>query len=286
MGQADLHSVVHSYLATLLAISDAVGEACPAVGGPHQQRLSRLRTRLSFDSNTPAVEASAAIVREELRDFAAKSSSYVALGIAEWKHAAEAVRDTSFDLLQKQRFYASRIRAIAAKIEPAHGAQLLTCAESMQSEAQSALASIEELLAAVEARLVEAESVDRATGLMNRREMDRRLELRRAAGLPILRLLFSIRCQSSPEDRDGVLRRVAARLTGQTRPGDLVARWGDREFLILFDGPEEVAERRGGDLAGMLTTAYPLENGTTVDVQVSVQLLDRRPPIASDSVLP
>lgn len=276
MGQADIHSVVHSYLATLLAISDAVGEACPAVGGPHQQRLSRLRTRLSFDSSTPAVEASAAIVREELRDFAAKSASYMALSSAEWKSAAEAVRDTSFEMLQKQNFYASRLRNIAAKLDPSVGAQLLTCSESMQSDAQSVLARMEELLASVEARLSEAESVDRATGLMNHREMDSRLELRRTAGLPVLRLLFSIDCQSSPEDRDAVLRRVAARLTGQTRPGDLVARWGDREFLILFDGPEDVGERRGGELASMLTTSYPLENGTTVDVQVSVQLLDRQ----------
>ena len=47
----ELHSMVHSYLATLLALSDALGEACPPVGGPHQQRLGRLRTRLSFDSN-------------------------------------------------------------------------------------------------------------------------------------------------------------------------------------------------------------------------------------------
>jgi len=211
----ELHSMVHSYLATLLALSDALGEACPPVGGPHQQRLGRLRTRLSFDSNKDAIEASSTVVKAELQDFATKSSEYVALNTGEWKQAAAEIRDIGVGLIKRQRFYATRLRDLAAKMDPSQAALLMSCAESMDNDAQSMLTRMQDLLGGVEIRLAAAEVVDQETGLMNRRELERRIELRRADGKPIVRLLFQITSDGPTQLWDQVVRQVASRLTSQ-----------------------------------------------------------------------
>ncbi len=269
----EVHSMVHSYLATLLALSDALEAACPAVGGPHQQRLGRLRTRLSFDSNKEAIEASSTVVKSELRDFANKSSEYISLTTGEWKHAAEEVRNLGMGLIKRQRFYATRMRDIAAKLENGNAAALMSCAESMDNDSQSILSRMQDVMDGVASRLEAAEVVDQATGLMNRRELERRIESRRTSGDPIVRLRFEISFESPEASRGQVLRQVASRLTAQLRPEDLIARWTESEFLILFDGPKEIAERRGPQIAGLLTGRYSL-NGSTIDVHTTATLLD------------
>jgi hypothetical protein len=268
----EIHSMVHSYLATLLAVSDALEAACPPIGGPHQQRLGRLRTRLSFDSNKEAIEASSAVVRAELRDFASKSSEYVALTTGEWKRAAEEVRNLGMGLIKRQRFYATRMREIAGKLENGNAAALMSCAESMDNDSQSILSRMHDLLRGVETRLADAEVVDSVTGLMNRRELERRIEGRQASGDPVVRLRFEITFEGPETARTQVLRQVASRLTAQLRPEDLIARWSDSEFVILFNGPAAIAEKRGPQVAGLLSGRYSLEQGA-VEVRANATLL-------------
>jgi len=271
----EVHSMVHSYLATLLALSDALEEACPPVGGPHQQRLGRLRTRLSFDSNKEAIEASSTVVRAELRDFAAKSAQYVALNTGEWKQAAEEIRNLGLSMLKRQRYYAKRLREVAAKLEASDQATaLLSCAESMDSDSQSVLSRMQDLIEGVQTRLEAAAVVDQETGLMNRRELERRIAGQRESGDPVVRLLFTIDMDCPEASRGAVLRQVASRLTAQLRPEDLIARWSETEFLVVFNGPVDVAEKRAPVVAGLLSGRYSLES-SVVDVKTSVTLPDR-----------
>lgn len=267
--------MVHSYLATLLALSDALEAACPPVGGPHQQRLGRLRTRLSFDTNKDAIEASSNVVRAELQDFAAKSSEYVSVTTGEWKHAAEEIRNLSAGLVKRQRFYATRLRELASKLDSTQAPLLTSCAESMENESQSTLSRMQILLGGVEKRLEEIEVVDQSTGLMNRRELESRIERQRASGGHAVQLLFRIAFPSS-QAPDPVLRQVAARLTAQLRPEDLIGRWGETEFLVLFRSSQEIAARRGAQVAERLNGAYPVEDGATVTVTATVTQLERQ----------
>jgi GGDEF domain-containing protein len=267
--------MVHSYLATLLALSDALEAACPPVGGPHQQRLGRLRTRLSFNSNKEAIEASSNVVRDELQDFAAKSSKYVSVTTGEWKHAAEEIRNLGAGLIKRQRFYASRLRELASKLDETQAPLLNSCAESMENESQSMLSRMQILMGGVEKRLEAIEVVDQSTGLMNRRELERRIELQRLSDVHAVHLLFQITFDAA-QSPDPILRQVAARLTAQLRPEDLIGRWGETEFLVLFRSSQEIAERRGAQVAERLNGAYPVEDGATVTVSASVTQLDRQ----------
>ena len=111
---------------------------------------------------------------------------------------------------------------------------------------------------------------------MNRRELERRIELRRADGKPIVRLLFQITSDGPTQLWDQVVRQVASRLTAQLRPDDLVGRWGEAEFMVLFNGAEDIAERRGPQVAGLVTGRYSLANGATAGVRASATILDRQ----------
>jgi GGDEF domain-containing protein len=286
-----LHSVVHTYLTTLLAVSDAVGDACPAIGQPHQQRLARLRTRLSFDSNKTSIEASTRVVRNELRYFAEKSAAYVNAHTQEWKSASQQIQSSAAALVRRQNYYgarfqeAARLLAETAAIEDPQqrlelarhqAAALANFAESMMTESQSLLMQITELRRNTETRLAEVETVDRATGVMNRNEMERRIEAQRASGGKIVRLLFRAEWDGPADSWQAVLREVGNRLTAEFRPEDLVARWGETEFLVLFDGSAEIAERRGEMIAGHLTGPYASANRESIHVTTHVELLDRR----------
>jgi GGDEF domain-containing protein len=289
--QQTLHSVVHTYLSTLLALSDALADACPAIGQPHQQRLARLRTRLSFDSNKAAIESSNRVVRNELRDFAEKSAAYVNAHSQEWKVASQHIQSSAAALVRRQSYYGTRFQEAARllvetanipdpqqRLELARhqAAALANFAESMMTVSQSLLMQITELRRNTEARLAEVETVDRATGVMNRREMERRIEAHRASGGTVVRLLFNVEYDAPSDSRQAVLREVASRLTAEFRPEDLVARWGDTEFLVLFDGSAEIAERRGEMIAGHLTGPYASASRETIEVKTHVELLDRR----------
>jgi GGDEF domain-containing protein len=268
--------MLHSYLATLLALSDALEAACPPIGGPHQQRLGRLRTRLSFNSSKEAIENSSNVVRAELQDYASKSAAYMAVTTGEWKRAAEEICALGASMVKRQRFYGTRLRDAAAKLEASQASLVASCAESMDNDAQSMLSRMRELLVGVEARLAEVEVVDLATGLMNRRELERRIEQRREDETPMIRLLFDIAFDAPPQSVDAVLRQVASRLTAQLRPEDLIGRWAENQFLVLFQGPEEIAERRGAQVAGLLNGRYPVENSVTVEVRAAITLMDRQ----------
>jgi GGDEF domain-containing protein len=147
---------------------------------------------------------------------------------------------------------------------------LLSCVESMSHETQSLMARMHNELAAVEQRLRESEVTDPLTGLMCRREMERQIEARKGLGAPPVLLHF----QLSGEISDEIARQVGARLGSQFRHKDFVCRWTENEFLVLFQGPAEIAQARSEQIVPWVSGRYVLDNGETIQVDVEVKLLE------------
>jgi GGDEF domain-containing protein len=266
-----VHTAVRSYLSTLLAISDCVGDACPEVGGTYRHRLSRLRSRLGFDVTAEAMAESAAVVERELKDYASKTAHYIALHREELRRTMESLETIVNALAVRQDFYSTRLRQLAAQIasDPTDPAGLLGCVENMTTDTQSLVSQMRLELAAVAERLKDAEVTDKLTGLMNRKEMDRQIAKRREAGEDPVIVVFEL----SGDVRDEVAQQVAARLGSQFRHQDLLCRWTDHEFLVLFQGSREVALARTEQIVPWIAGRYPLDNGETVDIRVEAGLV-------------
>jgi PleD family two-component response regulator len=139
----------------------------------------------------------------------------------------------------------------------------------MANDTESLVARMQTELAATTQRLKDAEVTDRLTGLMNRREMERQMEQRRAGGEEPVIIVFEL----SGDMRDEVSQQVAARLTSQFRHQDLICRWSDHEFLVLFAGTREIALSRTDQIVPWITGKYPLNDGGSTDIRAEAGLV-------------
>jgi GGDEF domain-containing protein len=147
-------------------------------------------------------------------------------------------------------------------------AGLLSCIESMSHETQSLVIRMKNELGAVEQRLKESEVTDPLTGLMNRREMERQIEARKDSDTPPVLLHFKLNGEVNAE----VMQQVGSRLGSQFRHKDFISRWTDTDFLVLFQGPPEIAQMRSEQIVPWVAGRYLLDNGESVQIGVEVNL--------------
>jgi len=125
-------------------------------------------------------------------------------------------------------------------------------------------------MAAVEERLRGSKSTDPSTGLLNSREIERQMDAYRASGVPFSLLEFELHGSIT----EPVMKQAASRIEKQFRHRDRIARWSEREFLVLFQGPPEVAETRARQVAKLLAGPYELHTGGHVEVMVDSRLAE------------
>jgi GGDEF domain-containing protein len=276
-----LHIAVNCYLSTLQTVADSLAQACPAMGGPYRHRLSRLRTRLAFDANADALAESSSIVETEIKEYARKTAAYVERHGVELRRGVSGLEEIVQTLSLRQDFYGSRLRQFAKQMEatpyptePEHLSEvvelqvagLLSCIESMSQESQTLLERMRDEMAQVNQRMAEVEITDPVTGLMNRREMERRIA---ACGEAPTLLLFDL-FRNLPDE---IAQQVGARLASQFRYNDLICRWTAHQFLVLFQGTSETARWRSEQILPWIAGRYLLHGGATLEVTAEARLV-------------
>ncbi len=131
--------------------------------------------------------------------------------------------------------------------QPLLGGVSLDVTAELQREAE--LQRSQNELEAANRQLRELAALDALTGLANRRTLDEQLRVSfrkaRRTNAPLCLLMLDVDHFKTHNDRfghahgDSVLRSLALCLRGQLRAGDLLARFGGEEFVVLLDQTEE-----------------------------------------------
>jgi GGDEF domain-containing protein len=275
---ADLSHAVAAYLNVMAATADCLEQAFPDAGGPYRQRIHRLRARVGFDATREAINSSAQTLQDELKDYSGVVSHILTQRSVELERGILALGDFIDDLNQLHQIHSNRLDTFAARLEntpfPAdpqrfseamahQSTGLRGLAGEMTEETASLLARIREQMADIDRRLAGAASTDPVTGLINRRELNRQIEAHSSRGSACTLLLFEL---SGPIG-DQVLRLAGAKLASHFRHNDRIARWGAREFAVLFMGGPELAQTRAAQVVPALSGRYTLDNGEHVLIE-------------------
>jgi PleD family two-component response regulator len=143
---------------------------------------------------------------------------------------------------------------------------LQSCIASMLQEHQALLARMHDELSASGRRMRETAVSDPVTGMMNRFEMRRQIDACKAKGIAPVLLRFHF---TGPID-DEIARQIAERLGSQLRHKDFVSRWSEYDFLVLFQGPPEIADARAKQILPWVGGKYLLDNGDSVQITAEV----------------
>jgi len=275
---AELGSTVASYLNVLTAVADCLASTCPEIGSPYRKRIEQLRARLSFQPTPEAIKASAITLQEELKDYTMVAARYFDEHDVVLRRAVLSLGDIIEGMAHRHDFHGAGFREMTVRMETigAEDAVPLTQTvvelrryiDNMSLETSSMLEKLREEMAVVEERLRGSQSTDPSTGLLNSREITRQIEAYRASGLTFSLLRFELRGSVSEK----VMKQAAAKIEGQFRHRDRISRWSDKEFLVLFQGPKDVAESRAVKVTQTLTGRYDLDTGVYVEITVRAHL--------------
>jgi GGDEF domain-containing protein len=289
---ADFSAALAAYFSALDIVCECVSEVCPEVGKLSSQRIGKLRARLSFQPTREAIRESTITLRRELiKHYAVNASMQVERHEIEFERGMAAVQHIVNSLTRLNESSAAQLRQLAAEWEaaelPAEGepagapdskkgkavparqaAKIKQCAETLVSETALLSGELREEIAAVEARLVGPAVVDPVTGLLTRAEVLRRIRSLNAEDITHNLLVFEI----GGHIGNAVLRQVATKLSTHFRHQDMLARWAEREFLVVFQGAAKYAEARIPHVAAGVSGRYYDENDRAVDIAVTVRM--------------
>jgi GGDEF domain-containing protein len=280
----EFSNAVAAYLNVMAVTADCLEQTYPDVGGPYRQRIQRLRSRVAFDATREAIKDSAQTMEAELKDFAGVANRVLSQRSVELKSGILDLGDTIEGLAQRQELFANQLRELASQIESAaypadpqsfsetaalQASSIRNLVQSMSLEAASMVTEMRAQMTELDHRLAGAASTDAATGLVNRRELERQIEALKLHGNTFSILLFDL---SGPLS-DQVLRMAAAKLVTKFRHTDWIGRWSDRQFAVVFMGEPKMAEMRAAQAIPDLEGHYTLENGERVLIAAQMRLL-------------
>jgi GGDEF domain-containing protein len=288
---SDLSKSVAAYLNTVQTIAECLESACPEVGRPYHARIMRLRARVAFEATPTAIHDSADALHAELAGYAVATSEYMQAQNRALRHAITTLEQAAETLAKRVDFYGSNLRQLASKIEAAdypadpeqlkefvalQASALRNGVESMTHETASLLTKSRAAIHESALRLTHAQVTDDTTGTISRHEMERQIEARKNADIGFTPLLIEFK---GAVDED-VMRQAAAKLISQFRHNDLLGRWGEREFLLLFQGNPDLAQARVTQVLPWISGAFAADGGGTVEIEAVVSVLDSEPAFA------
>jgi diguanylate cyclase (GGDEF)-like protein len=282
-----------SYIAALRSnVRHAVpaGQRCTE---QHQIALTNLRKHVENDPSEDVLTHSAEALDEELKAYSEKVGDHYRRRERDIRAILELLRDAAKTIQHRNTGQTDKFLEFAHQLESiselddlgqmrrrlAYDVRTLReYVHQVSAEGAATAKSLEDQLATFQRRLHEAEEIaatDDLTGLANRREAERRLDMKIREGGTFCIIFFDLNRFKLVNDRfghqvgDEVLRAFAKRLIPRVRVGDTAARWGGDEFVVVVNCDLRNAIARAKEIAGYVCGVYSL-NVCGMDCKVNV----------------
>jgi GGDEF domain-containing protein len=288
------------YLGAMLAMAKSMRAVCSRAGLIYGDRLTRWPRRLGFDATPEALEESRQALEAELAEYTEATSAWLDSGsnlareIGAIVEGLDRCADESENLHAAMLVELAEQMAVSAQVDTdsdvraalkRYALGLRSYLQRWQLENRSSLKDLQsraDQLAGWLARADPSHSTDPVTGLPNRAETERQLEASGYNGRPVSVIVFEWTADPAAPAVTAlaIVKQLADRLANLVRPRDIVGRWGQNQFAVIFACPAEEAMRRAGRIAEWLTGAYSAAvDGVvaTTQVQVTVTVTERLP---------
>ena len=297
--------LLESYRSALLAMGKSGAQACPAVGSDLQRGLDGLGKRLAAEVTLAQVKGTEKHVEEQLHQWGdrtvrnisrpkpTKSKSFSWCWPARrkvWANATSAMPDTSvssppsYRALQAWKTLA-QVRASLVQ----RATELRGYVDQMAHDSKKSVAQLRAEVSNYEIRLKTAENLalrDALTGLPNRRAVEDRMEWRIQHEQVFCVVFLDLNRFKQVNDKhghpagDSLLKQFSEELRSNSRPSDVVGRWGGDEFIMILDcdlaGAKAQVERMQKWVFGEYTV-QAATGKTTVQMDASVGVVQWQP---------
>ena len=267
-GEELLKAALNAYRAALTAMAKAGARAMPHLGADLEQKLSVVQANISVNSSADDISRLQENVELELVQWGDGAAQYFGDREKEIREIMVAVAAATEALGERDQRYAGEFGGLTMKLQSiarlndlssmrrsvmASASELKAVVGKMAEEGEQSISQLRAEVANYRQKLEQAEkrgTVDALTGLVNRREIEARIEDRilwkRAFCLAIVDLngFKQINDVYGHMAGDDVLRQFSDELKSQFRPVDVVGRWGGDEFVIVVDSDLEDARIR------------------------------------------
>jgi diguanylate cyclase (GGDEF)-like protein len=297
-------SALNCYLSAVNSIQTHAIEVVADMLDQHRSHLRALRRGVQENPTPDMLETSRLALESELAWYRKSSMDMLRGKEKELRDIIALLSEATQTLVQRNDTHSSRLKNFTRELEAVAKLndfgemrkrlagqliELKNCVGAFQTEGAGSIGAMQDELLAFRQRLDNAErlaAIDAVTGLLNRREGERRLqEMIESKGTFCL-VLFDLDRFKMINDRyghncgDQILQSFARRLGEQVRPDDVVCRWGGDEFLVILKAPLRDAMRQASQVSDRVRGRYvvtPAGRETTIVVSASLGVAEYQP---------
>ena len=252
-------ATIDSYCSTLLVMGKSGDRVCPALGSDLQQSLADLAKRMSHGTTPALVRGTGKHVEEQLQQWGNHTAEYFKAKANDVKELLLVLARTAESMGERDSRYTKQFSEFTMRLQKVadledlaqvrtslmqRANELKSRVDQMAEDSNRSVAQLRAEVSTYEARLKTVEQLalrDGLTGLANRRNVEDRMEWRVAHQQMFCAVFLDLNRFKEVNDAhghlagDNLLKQFAEELRSNTRPTDVVARWGGDEFILVLD---------------------------------------------------